>query len=105
MTVPEPKNLGAPYRGERPWMVFAGQDCYSAGGVGDLIGWADTVDDAVQLAKMGRHDWAHAFNVETGQVSALLEPTGTPNVSGMGDGTVAFEEWARTLLKWPEPDE
>tara|TARA_R100001244_G_scaffold25113_1_gene25274 strand:- start:3473 stop:3760 length:288 start_codon:yes stop_codon:yes gene_type:complete len=59
----------------KKFLVFAGVDYSPAGGIRDLIGTTDDIESAVRLSDEEdlingedlKYDWAHIFNVETGE--------------------------------------
>lgn len=48
------------------YLVFAGDDYEAAGGSADLVGTADTIDDAKTVDARG--DWAEILDTQTGHV-------------------------------------
>ncbi len=57
------------------YAVFAGEEYYSAGGANNLLGWADTLEEAWELVDAfdlsntdtKQIEWCHALDVQTGQ--------------------------------------
>ena len=47
------------------YYVFSGEHYYPAGGWGDFIGEAETLDDALALAAKFQGDWYEVVSVET----------------------------------------
>ena len=70
MTVPVEEEF-KPQDG-KPWMVSAGEYYYPSGGMGDFIGWAETLEHAFSMPSQLRfptiHEgWREAFNTQTGE--------------------------------------
>lgn len=59
-----------PARGQavkpKRFLVFVGHDQLPGGGWNDYIGSADTLEDAVAVAKASDHEWSQVVDLESG---------------------------------------
>lgn len=59
-----------PFVMEKPFLAFCGAHYYPRGGWGDVVGYFDSVEDALAAMLSGRFDidWWHVVDIRTGQV-------------------------------------
>jgi hypothetical protein len=52
------------------YLLFSAEHYYAGGGIADLVGIFETVEDAIYTAKELRDDWFHVFDAESQMIVA-----------------------------------
>jgi hypothetical protein len=76
------------------YMVFAGEEYYSSGGATNLLGTADTLEEAWEMVgpssfkdrENGKYDWCHAYDTQEDKIIARPNWGGETHLEGHARG-------------------
>lgn len=67
------------------YLLFAGQNYYPQGGIDDLVGEFESIEEAQRVCGVAPYDWGHIVMLNAGTITPILEnPTQAEPYGGWG---------------------